>query len=136
MTLTTLTTKTGKTIQDFTIPEKLMTDEQLITLIMQSESMKDEERQYWFNLTEVMTPEQIEKLRGILTREKQKLAEIDAKYASSKTPTEDPAVVAQRAQKLAAHRAAEQAKLREREQAHEEKENAEQEAVLAELESL
>lgn len=54
---------------------------ELIELILQSESMNDEERQYWVNILPVMTPEQIQNLKDILTNEKQQLAAIDRKYA-------------------------------------------------------
>lgn len=53
-----------------------------IALILGSESMNDEERQYWINILPVMTPEQLENLRGILENEKNQLAEIDRKYSS------------------------------------------------------
>lgn len=55
--------------------------QELITLILGSESMNDEERQYWINILPVMTPEQIANLRQILQNEKEQLAAIDAKYA-------------------------------------------------------
>lgn len=55
----------------------------LIELIMRSESMNDEERQYWIDILPVMTPEQITQLRGILTNERDQLAAIDAKYAQA-----------------------------------------------------
>lgn len=54
---------------------------ELIELIKGSESMNDEERQYWVNILPIMTPEQVQNLREILTNEKQQLAAIDAKYA-------------------------------------------------------
>ena len=53
----------------------------LIALIRASESMNDEERQYWVDILPVMTPEQVEQLRGILQNERDQLAAIDAKYA-------------------------------------------------------
>ena len=54
---------------------------ELIELILASESMNDEERQYWVNILPVMTTEQIQNLKDILTNEKQQLAAIDRKYA-------------------------------------------------------
>lgn len=135
MTLQDLTTASGQTIQDFTIPEELLSsDPELVELIMRSESMNDGERQYWFNLAKVMNGEQIEKLRDILTREKQKLAEIDQKYG--KKPAEDPAVALQRAQEKGAQRAEKRASLVAQEQAHEAEEKAKEAEVLAELEAL
>ena len=53
----------------------------LIKLILASESMNDEERQYWVNILPVMTPDQISSLRDILQTEKKQLAEIDKKYS-------------------------------------------------------
>ncbi|HCI03481.1 MAG: hypothetical protein QF755_01455 [Candidatus Peribacteraceae bacterium] len=53
----------------------------LIKLILASESMNDEERQYWVNILPVMTPDQISSLRDILETEKKQLAEIDKKYS-------------------------------------------------------
>jgi membrane-bound lytic murein transglycosylase B len=70
----------------FAIPEDFiqrMPD--LIQLILESKSLdKNEEKQSWFNLLPLMNNDQIEKLRDILTREKQKLAEIEQKYAVKK----------------------------------------------------
>ncbi len=53
---------------------------ELLELIKGSESMNDEERQYWINLLPVMTEEQIGNLREILGNEKTQLAAIDEKY--------------------------------------------------------
>ncbi len=53
----------------------------LIELILGSESMNDEERQYWINILPVMTPDQISSLEDILTTEKNQLEAIDKKYA-------------------------------------------------------
>jgi hypothetical protein len=64
------------------IPDDLRVQHgELIDLIVRSESMNDEERQYWVNILPIMTPEQIKSLRDILTNERQQLASIDAKYA-------------------------------------------------------
>ena len=80
MNIQDIKTKGGRTIKDFTIPDNLLKNNPtLVKLILLSESMNEEERQYWFNLTEVMNDEQIEKLQDILTREQQKLVEINEK---------------------------------------------------------
>lgn len=55
--------------------------EEIITLIRQSQSMNDEERQYWVDILPVMTPDQVRQLRDILINERDQLAAIDAKYA-------------------------------------------------------
>ena len=111
--LTNVKTKSGKTIQDFTIPEKLFEkDKELIELIMKSEAMNDGEKQYWFNLTKVMNPEQQEKLYGILRREKSRLAEIKGKSSPV-----DPIEAQKKAEEQARIRAERQAELAKKEKA-------------------
>jgi hypothetical protein len=64
-----------------TVPDELQKKfPKLIALILGSESMNDEERQYWINILPVMTPEQQDNLQQILENEKNQLAAIDAKY--------------------------------------------------------
>jgi hypothetical protein len=53
----------------------------IVALIRASESMNDEERQYWINILPIMTPEQVENLRKILTTERDQLSAIDRKYS-------------------------------------------------------
>lgn len=53
---------------------------ELVELILKSESMNDEERQYWIDILPVMTPEQVEQLNTILKNEREQLAAIDDKY--------------------------------------------------------
>jgi hypothetical protein len=65
----------------FTMPDDLKKQfPDLTDLISRSESMNDEERQYWVNLLPIMTPEQIQNLKDILVNERQQLDAIDAKY--------------------------------------------------------
>lgn len=124
------TPKTGKMLKDFEAPEKFLNQyPELVAMILRSESMNDSERQYWFNLTEVMNKEQVEKLRGILTRERQKLAEIEAKYGPSQPKLTD-AEVAERNQEIKQKREQQQAALREKEAASEAAEN--DDAILSE----
>ncbi len=70
----------------FTIPDEFLTSmPDLITLVLNSKSMDNpEEKQSWFNLLPMMNKEQVDKLRDILTREKQKLSEIEQKYEQKK----------------------------------------------------
>lgn len=57
----------------------------LIELVLRSKSLeKDEEKQSRFNLLPLMNDEQINKLKDILIREKQKLEEIEKKYEDKK----------------------------------------------------
>lgn len=53
----------------------------VIDLILGSESMNQEERQYWVNILPIMTPDQLQQLRDILNNERKQLAAIDAKYS-------------------------------------------------------
>lgn len=55
---------------------------QLIQLIKETESMNDEEREYWFQILPIMTEEQIKKFVGILDNEKQQLQKLDTEYES------------------------------------------------------
>lgn len=128
------TPKTGKMLKDFEVPEKFLNQyPEIVAMILRSESMNDSERQYWFNLTEVMNTEQVEKLRGILTRERQKLAEIEAKYGPSQ-PTLTDAEIAERNQEIQKKREQQQAALHAKEAASEAKEN--DDAILSEFDSL
>ena len=134
MDLTQIKTTSGKTIKDFDIPEALIKqDPELIKLVLESESMNDEERQYWLSLTEHMNHEQIEKLRDILVREKQKLAEIEAKYAKKNmTPEQAQELALQKAEE----RLEEQEEIKEQEAAHEASEAKKEADILKELNEL
>ena len=68
------------------IPDNFLDAEpDLTVLILRSRSLaKNEEKQNWFNLIPMMNQEKIEKLRDILTRERDKIAEIEAKYEQKK----------------------------------------------------
>lgn len=72
--------------QRFSIPEERSDHIELVQLVLESKSMdKDEEKQSWFNLLPVMSKDQIDKLYDILHREKEKLAQIEAKYEEKKS---------------------------------------------------
>jgi hypothetical protein len=77
--------------EKFTIPDEFLTTmPDLIILVLNSKSMDAaEEKQSRFNLLPMMNQEQIDKLRDILTREKQKLAEIEQKYEQKKDELKD-----------------------------------------------
>ncbi len=72
----------------------------ILTLIQSSESMNNEERQYWINILPIMTPEQLRNLEDILSSEKQQLAAIDAKYSKEMTQVSGNATVASMEQKI------------------------------------
>ena len=67
--------------EKFAIPKMVLDQHgELVELIKATESMDDQERQYWFQILPIMTPEQIEKFRNILQTEKNQLAELDKEY--------------------------------------------------------
>lgn len=66
-------------------PEHLEKLHDVIVLVLNSRSIDtDQEKQSWFDLLGLMNEEQINKLRDILTRERQKLEEIERKYEQKK----------------------------------------------------
>ncbi len=73
-------------VKDFEIADKFIQNiPDVIVLVLESKSLDSkQEKQSWFNLLPLMNDEQVDKLRDILTREKQKLAEIEEKYANKK----------------------------------------------------
>ncbi|MEK7524377.1 MAG: hypothetical protein AAB588_05115 [Patescibacteria group bacterium] len=65
----------------FEIPETVRQQfPELIPLVLATESMNDEERQYWFQILPIMTQEQVAKLREILANEKKQLEKLDKDY--------------------------------------------------------
>lgn len=77
---TTTATK-QKSQTKFHIPTAVKEDyPELIPLILKTESMDDEEREYWFQILPIMTEDQVDKLKDILVNEKQQLAKLDAEY--------------------------------------------------------
>ena len=67
---------------NYSIPDDMLqTNADLVVLVLESKSISEQkEKQSWFDLYPLMNQDQINKLRDILTREKQKLAEIEARY--------------------------------------------------------
>ncbi len=53
---------------------------ELIQLILRTESMDDNERQYWFDIMPSMTEKQIDRLFEILDTERKKLEALEQKY--------------------------------------------------------
>ncbi len=60
--------------------EMLAQYKELIDLILQTESMDDDERQYWFDIMPSMTDKQVDRLFNILDTEKKKLEKLETKY--------------------------------------------------------
>ncbi|MBI4975621.1 hypothetical protein HZC20_02995 [Candidatus Peregrinibacteria bacterium] len=55
----------------------------LIKLIYETESMNEEEREYWLQIMPIMTEDQIGKFRTILINEKDQLAKLDQEYSTN-----------------------------------------------------
>lgn len=72
----------------------------IIELIKGSESMNNEERQYWINILPIMTMEQLKNLEEILTSEKKQLQAIDAKYSKQAAGIDGMAAVANMEEKI------------------------------------
>ncbi len=67
--------------QKYSIPETVKnTFPDLVALLIKTESMNDEERDYWFQVIPIMSEEQIIKLRTILVNEREQLKKIDEEY--------------------------------------------------------
>ena len=121
-------TSTGLTIPEETkkkFPE-------LIPLILNSESMNDEERQYWINILPIMTPEQLQNLMEILQNEKKQLEEIDKKYAGSLSKTEQREMIAQTDEKRRQRREEQQ----KSQKSLEEQDKQKTEAILQQIDTI
>ena len=72
--------------EEYNIPDNFLeTEPNLVILLLNSKSLaKKEEKQSWFNLIPMMNEDQMMKLRNILNREKEKIAEIETKYEKKK----------------------------------------------------
>lgn len=95
----------------------------IIELIKGSESMNNEERQYWINILPIMTMEQLKNLEEILTSEKKQLQAIDAKYSKQADAIGNAASVSNMEQKIKSRKKEREQTEREdavREQQHEE----------------
>ncbi len=65
----------------FTISDEMLAKyDELIKMILATESMDDDERQYWFDIMPSMTDVQIDRLYNILDTERKKLQELELKY--------------------------------------------------------
>ena len=105
---------------------------ELVDMIMATESMNDEERQYWLDLLPIMNPEQVQNLYDILDNERKKLAEIDSYYSQKVEDIEK----AEEAERMLEARKEKMSEIQNAEQANEEAEKAREQELLSELENL
>lgn len=119
----------GKYIVPTMIREKFP---DLIKLIYETESMNQEEREYWLQIMPIMTEDQTVKFREILVNEKEQLAKLDAEYEQemAKLNASKPKPIDEAAMK------AKQAEIRQEEESHEEEEASKEADLLDALENL
>jgi hypothetical protein len=68
-------------LDKFTIPKKVIEKyAHIVNLVIETQSMNDDERQYWFQILPIMSNEQVEKFQSILITEKEQLAKLDREY--------------------------------------------------------
>ena len=104
----------------------------LEALILKTESMTQEERDYWFQILPIMTDEQIQKLLGILVHEEEQLAKLDDQYESELSKLNDKHLLEWKEEE-----AREQREAREKaEQAAEAEEQAAEADLLGQLDQL
>jgi Spy/CpxP family protein refolding chaperone len=53
---------------------------ELVKLVLNTESMDNNEKQYWFDILPSMTDEQVDRLFDILETERRKLEDLEVKY--------------------------------------------------------
>ncbi len=104
----------------------------LLEMIKASESMNNEERQYWINILPIMSAEQLKNLEDILTNERQQLAAIDAKYTKESAEVGSQAIIDTMEQKLRTKKAQRQ-QVEQEETKQEENKEAD---LLAQIQSL
>ena len=104
----------------------------LVKLIYETESMNQEEREYWLQIMPIMSEEQIKKFRDILVNEKEQLARLDQEYKSemSKINRSAPKPIDEAKLKEKMN------KIKEAEQASQTTEESEEAKLLDELENL
>ncbi len=118
-------------IKKFEIDEKFVkANPALVDLILKTESMKDEERKYWFQLLPVMSKDQSDKLEGILQNERDQLAELDQKYEAEVSKLNDKHLSQWKADEARAKRK----KLESAESADQTKEDDAEEDILKQIE--
>lgn len=65
----------------FIVPDEIQAQYwELVKLVLNTESMDNEEKQYWFDILPSMTDEQVDRLYNILETERKKLEELEVKY--------------------------------------------------------
>ncbi len=117
----------------YTIPESVKNQfPDLVALLIKTESMNDEERDYWFQVLPIMNEDQIIKLRTILVNEREQLKKIDTEYDAEMKKLNDVHKNEWNAFEEQQKRIA----LREAEASHEEQEQQKEEDLLKKLQDI
>ncbi len=126
--------KTSKNQEDkFHIPQAVKDNyPNLIPLIINTESMDDEEREYWFQILPIMTEDQVAKFKNILVTEKQQLEKLDQEYEAELAKINEKHLQEWQAFEAKQQREA----LEEKEKAHEDQESSTEEKLLKKLQNL
>ncbi len=104
----------------------------LVELIKMTESMDDEEREYWFQVLPIMTDHQVQKFRKILETEKQQLEDLDKEYEQELTRLNEKHMLEWKEFETKEKRQA----LKQAETKHETTEKSTEEELLAKLSEL
>ncbi|MBP7670813.1 hypothetical protein KA119_00790 [Candidatus Gracilibacteria bacterium] len=115
----------------FYIVPDLVRDEfpDLVKLIYETESMDQEEREYWLQIMPIMSKEQIEKFRGILTNERDQLANLGNQGGAAMAEVASPVMTEEEMHKR-------MAVIAEKEAVAENEEKAREEEILKQLEAI
>ena len=126
--------KTSKKQEEkFHIPQAVKDNyPNLIPLIIHTESMDDEEREYWFQILPIMTEDQVEKFKDILVTEKQQLAKLDQEYEAELAKINEKHLQEWQVFEAKQQREA----LAKKEKAHEAHESSTEEELLEKLQNL
>ena len=104
----------------------------LVKLIYETESMNEEEREYWLQIMPIMSEEQTTKFRDILVNEKNQLAKLDQEYQTEMAKTaKGPAMQLDEAKMKEKMQ-----EIKQEEAAHEKEEQSKEDDVLKQLNNL
>lgn len=104
----------------------------LVKLIYETESMDAEEREYWLQIMPIMSEDQVVKLRDILVNEKVQLEKLDQNYKSEVSNIGNRVVPEIDEQQMKEK----MAQIKSAESASEQSEQAEEDALLKQLNDL
>ncbi len=124
------TAQTTQTQDKYQIPQAVKDKyPEIIDMILKTESMSEQERQYWFQILPIMTQEQVDRLKNILQEESKQLAKLNEEYQGELGKINDKHMTEWDTLK----KAEERQKRTEAEAVHEVEEKKEEEDILKQL---